>query len=79
MNRLFCFWMAKPGKRDRKTIRPGAIADGKKGQIIGVVKDFDFNSLNNPMEPMVMDVNPPRFTEFAINIGRSCAGNDRTH
>ena len=51
-----------------KSFIRGQIADGKKGQIIGVVKDFDFNSLNNPMEPMVMDVNVPRFTEFAINI-----------
>src|SRR5579871_417363 len=46
----------------------GKIADGKKGQIIGVIKDFDFNSLTSPTEPLVMDVNPPRFTEFAINI-----------
>jgi putative ABC transport system permease protein len=40
----------------------------KKGEIIGVIKDFDFNSLNNPMEPLVIDVNPPRFTEFAISV-----------
>jgi putative ABC transport system permease protein len=46
----------------------GKQTDGKKGHIIGVVKDFDFNSLSNPMEPLVMDVNVPRFTEFAINI-----------
>jgi putative ABC transport system permease protein len=51
-----------------KSFIRGQISDGKKGQIIGVVKDFDFNSLNNPMEPMVMDVNVPRFTEFAISI-----------
>ncbi len=51
-----------------KTFIRGKLADGKKGQIIGVVKDFDFNSLNNPMEPLVMDVNVPRFTEFAISI-----------
>lgn len=51
-----------------KTFIRGPVADGKKGQIIGVVKDFDFNSLNNPMEPLVMDVNVPRFTEFAISI-----------
>jgi putative ABC transport system permease protein len=44
------------------------MSDGKKGQIIGVVKDFDFNSLSNPMESLVIDVNPPRFTEFAISV-----------
>jgi putative ABC transport system permease protein len=51
-----------------KTFVRGKQADGKKGTIIGVVKDFDFNSLTNPMEPLVMDVNPPRFTDFAISI-----------
>jgi putative ABC transport system permease protein len=51
-----------------KTFVRGKLTDGKKGQIIGVVKDFDFNSLSNPMESLVMDVNPPRFTEFAISI-----------
>jgi putative ABC transport system permease protein len=51
-----------------KSFIRGPMADGKKGQIIGVVKDFDFNSLSNPMEPLVIDVNVPRFTEFAINI-----------
>ncbi|HEX4372631.1 MAG TPA: FtsX-like permease family protein, partial [Puia sp.] len=51
-----------------KSFVRGKIADGKKGQIIGVIKDFDFNSLTNPMQPLVIDVNPPRFTEFAINI-----------
>jgi putative ABC transport system permease protein len=51
-----------------KTFVRGKLSDGKKGQIIGVVKDFNFNALTNPMEPLVMDVNPPRFTEFAISI-----------
>jgi len=51
-----------------KTFIRGKLSDGKKGQIVGVVKDFDFNSLANPMEPLVMDVNVPRFTEFAISI-----------
>ena len=51
-----------------KSIIRGKQANGKKGYIIGVVKDFDFNSLSNPMEPLVMDVNVPRFTEFAISI-----------
>jgi len=40
----------------------------KKGQIIGVIKDFDFNSLNNPMEPLLIDLNPARLTQFAISI-----------
>src|SRR3569833_735948 len=44
------------------------MANGKKGRVIGVVKDFDFNSLDNPMEPLVIDVNPPRFGQFAISV-----------
>lgn len=51
-----------------KSFIRGKLSDGKKGQIIGVVKDFNFNALSTPMEPLVMDVNPPRFTEFAISI-----------
>ncbi|HVS92576.1 MAG TPA: ABC transporter permease [Mucilaginibacter sp.] len=51
-----------------KTFIRGKLADGKKGQIIGVVKDFNFNSLNDPTEPLVIDVNPPRFTQLAIRI-----------
>lgn len=31
---------------------------GKKGKIIGVVKDFNFGSLHNPIEPMIMYVKP---------------------
>jgi putative ABC transport system permease protein len=62
------FGWQKPEMAIGKTFVRGKLTDGKKGLIIGVVKDFDFNALNNPMEPLVMDVNPPRFTEFAISI-----------
>ncbi len=51
-----------------KSFVRGKQTDGKRGYIIGVVKDFDFNPLSTPMEPLVMDVNVPRFTEFAINV-----------
>ncbi len=62
------FGWQKPENAIGKTFVRGKLSDGKKGRIIGVIKDFDFNALNNPMEPLVMDVNPPRFTEFAISI-----------
>jgi putative ABC transport system permease protein len=62
------FGWQNPGNAIGKTFIRGKLSDGKKGQIIGVVKDFDFSALNFPMEPLVMDVNPPRFTEFAISI-----------
>ncbi len=65
---VHAFGWQKPENAIGKTFVRGKLSDGKKGRIIGVVKDFDFNALSNPMEPMVIDVNPPRFTEFAISI-----------
>ena len=41
---------------------------GKRGHIIGVIKDFNFNRLDKPLAPLVMDVNVPRFHTFAIRI-----------
>jgi putative ABC transport system permease protein len=41
---------------------------GKRGHIIGVLKDFNFEKLDRPLEPMVMDVNVPRFNLFAIRV-----------
>jgi putative ABC transport system permease protein len=62
------FGWGSPEDALSKTFVRGKLSDGKKGQIIGVIKDFDFNALSLPMEPLVMDVNPPRFTEFAVRI-----------
>jgi len=62
------FGWKTPANAIGKSFIRGKLSDGKSGHIVGVVKDFDFNSLNNPMEPLVIDVNPPRFTEFAISI-----------
>jgi len=63
------FGWQNPENAIGKTFVRGKLTDGKKGQVIGVVKDFNFNALNTLMEPLVIDVNPPRFTEFAISIG----------
>ncbi|HSZ87548.1 MAG TPA: FtsX-like permease family protein, partial [Puia sp.] len=60
-------WKTPENAIGKKFVR-GKMTDGKKGQIIGVIKDFDFNSLTTPMQPLVIDVSPYRFTEFAINI-----------
>ena len=51
-----------------KAITRGGEQDGKKGHIIGVIKDFNFGRLDRPQEPLIVDVNVPRFTEFAIRI-----------
>ena len=60
-------WVTPQNALGKSFIR-GKQSDGKKGYIIGVVKDFNFNPLSNPMEPLVIDVNVPRLTEFAISI-----------
>ncbi len=41
---------------------------GKKGHIIGVLRDFNFDKLDKALAPMVMDVNVPRFNLFAIRV-----------
>ncbi|CCH51941.1 Macrolide export ATP-binding/permease protein macB [Fibrisoma limi BUZ 3] len=41
---------------------------GKKGLIIGVVKDFHFDPLEQPLEPLIIDIDVPRFTVFAVNV-----------
>jgi putative ABC transport system permease protein len=51
-----------------KTFVRGDSKTGKKGHIIGVVRDFNFDKLDKAMAPMVMDVNVPRFNLFAIRV-----------
>ncbi len=41
---------------------------GKEGKIIGVVKDYATSGLQNPMEPVVLDVRPGTFNTFAIRL-----------
>ena len=51
-----------------KTMVRGDSKDGKKGHVIGVIKDFNFGRLDRPQEPLILDVNVPRFTTFAIRV-----------
>jgi len=51
-----------------KSMIRGSEIDGKRGSVIGVIKDFNFNTLDQPMQPLILDVNVPRFTNFAISI-----------
>jgi putative ABC transport system permease protein len=51
-----------------KAIIRGGEKDGKKGHVIGVIKDFNFGKLDKPQQPLILDVNVPRFTEFAVRI-----------
>ncbi len=51
-----------------KNVIRGDSKTGKKGRIIGVIKDFNFSKLDRPLEPMILDVNVPRFNMFAIRV-----------
>lgn len=62
------FGWKNPGEVIGKTIIRGDEQHGKRGQVIGVIRDFNFNTLDQPMQPLILDVNAPRFTQFAIRI-----------
>jgi putative ABC transport system permease protein len=62
------FGWDSPEEAIGKTFVRGDSKTGKKGHIIGVVRDFNFDKLDKPLAPMVMDVNVPRFNVFAIRV-----------
>jgi len=62
------FGWSSPAEAIGKTFVRGDSQTGKKGHIIGVVRDFNFDKLDRPLAPMVMDVNVPRFNVFAIRV-----------
>ena len=62
------FGWNSPEEAIGKTFVRGDSKTGKKGHIIGVIKDFNFDKLDKPLAPMVMDVNVPRFNLFAVRV-----------
>jgi putative ABC transport system permease protein len=42
--------------------------EGKKGKVIGVVKDFNYVPLQLPIEAFLFDVHPPLFNTFSIKV-----------
>jgi putative ABC transport system permease protein len=42
--------------------------EGKKGKVVGVVKDFNYVSLQLPIESFLLDINPPLFNTFSIKV-----------
>jgi putative ABC transport system permease protein len=62
------FGWKRPADAIGKTFIRGDSENGKKGHIIGVIKDYNFNRLDKPLEPLVMDVNVPRFNLFAVRV-----------
>jgi len=44
---------------------------GREGKIIGVIKDFHFQSLKNPIKPLSMRIEPDRGDYLSINVSAS--------
>lgn len=42
--------------------------EGKEGIVLGVAKDFNFASLVNEIEPVILEVNVPQFSTFTIRL-----------
>ncbi|GHM98895.1 ABC transporter permease [Cytophagales bacterium WSM2-2] len=42
--------------------------EGKKGKVIGVVKDFNFSSLTTPISALIMDINPNQYNTLTIRF-----------
>ena len=42
--------------------------EGKIGKVVGVVKDFNFENLNQEIRPLLMEVTAPVFSVFSVKI-----------
>lgn len=47
------------------------VLEGKEGQVVGVLKDFNYNNLRNEITPLVMEVRPGSFSWFSVKIGNA--------
>lgn len=59
------FGWANPEDAIGKTMEAGF---GREGKIIGVYKDFHYRSLQAPIEPLVLAINPNRFGYISLRI-----------
>jgi putative ABC transport system permease protein len=49
-------------------------AVGKQGQVVGVMKNFHFEGLQNPIQPLLLEVAAWKFTTFSIRLNDQQAG-----
>lgn len=42
--------------------------EGKKGKVIGVLKDFNFTALTSPVSPVIFELNPNQFNALSIRF-----------
>lgn len=47
----------------------GINLEGKMGKVVGVVKDFNFLSLTEPMRPLIMEYSMGQFNSFTFRVG----------
>ena len=62
------FGWKTPEEAIGKAMIRGDQQNGKKGEVVGVIKDFHFNTLAYPLGPLIIDVGAGRFTVFAIRL-----------
>ena len=43
--------------------------EGKQGNVVGVVSDFNFLPLTEPMRPLIIEISVPQFSVFSIRLG----------
>ena len=46
------------------------VVEGKEAQVVGVIKDFNFTTLQNAIGPLAMHVSVANFTTFSIKISQ---------
>ena len=47
--------------------------EGKKGAVVGVIKDFNFASLQSPMSALILDLNPDQYATLSIRYSNDDA------
>ncbi len=48
--------------------------EGKEGMIVGVLRDFHFNSLREQIQPLLLEVRPGAFGTFSVRIANRSLG-----
>ena len=61
------FKWSSPGEAIGKAIEK----EGKKGKVVGVVKDFNFASLTTPMSALVMELDPDQFSTLSVKFANT--------
>ncbi|GGM79431.1 ABC transporter permease [Dyadobacter beijingensis] len=63
-------------KSNAEALNKNINLEGKQGRIVGILKDFHGQSLQNPIEGMVFHIEQPLFTQVSMKL--STAGVDKT-